>query len=594
MNDRDSDKPAAGDPAPEAQDGGPQAPPPATWAGRARRSQGRYPAPDEEHGEGPASLPDDTDADQLEEELDAEELDEEALAEELGEGNGPGPGHDTVEADTPTLADREAAREAALAGLRARTAEHAAKQTTGASGTAAPAAPTAPEAPAAPPEAPPAAEPEPPGEETPAAGRRETAPPRPRDDCSAGGRGDSSAGRGACPSSRARRARAPAPARPVAALCRRIAPDHRRDGDRDRGQHPGLPGRYRQGPGRSALGSERDRRRRPGQAADDPHPRLRQAPGGPGDRGALGHDDPAPRCRRSDHGAVDPARPEGEHPRPRDRQVQRRLLVRRAEADPEGRQTADGHRRREPCGQRRLQRICGRGQRDRLRLRRRRPPLLPLQCRAGGLRAVRRDRHPGRLPADVRLQRPPVRSLPPRRQRPGALGAPAGVPARGAPGVAGVEDPGRPQSADRHPEEVRHLRHRKRDRPGGSWKAVHRRPQRPGGPGPLPGQPRGPHRLVRDRLSDGDQSRGPEVRGRDPGRARHTAAAGKERLEVEQRRTGVARRSPRSHPRRHRSWTPPAWGNSTRPSWPGRRRRVGRRWSTSRSTTPPSWRWTRP
>ena len=37
-------------------------------------------------------------------------------------------GQDTVEADTPALADREAAREAALAGLRARTAEHAAKQ----------------------------------------------------------------------------------------------------------------------------------------------------------------------------------------------------------------------------------------------------------------------------------------------------------------------------------------------------------------------------------------------------------------------------------------------------------------------------------
>jgi LCP family protein required for cell wall assembly len=34
-------------------------------------------------------------------------------------------GEETVEADTPALADREAAREAALAGLRARTAEHA-------------------------------------------------------------------------------------------------------------------------------------------------------------------------------------------------------------------------------------------------------------------------------------------------------------------------------------------------------------------------------------------------------------------------------------------------------------------------------------
>jgi polyisoprenyl-teichoic acid--peptidoglycan teichoic acid transferase len=174
LNDRDSDKPAAGDPVPEAQDGRPQAPTPTTWAGRARQSQDGDPAPDQEHGEGPASLPDDTDPDQLEEELDAEELDEEALAEELGEGNGPGPSHDTVEADTPTLADREAAREAALAGLRARTAEHAAKQTTGASGTA---APPAPEAPAALPEAPPAPEPQPPGEETPPPAEEETAPP---------------------------------------------------------------------------------------------------------------------------------------------------------------------------------------------------------------------------------------------------------------------------------------------------------------------------------------------------------------------------------------------------------------------------------
>jgi polyisoprenyl-teichoic acid--peptidoglycan teichoic acid transferase len=142
-----SDKPGPGDPAPEAEDGGPQAPPPSTWAGRKWQPPKDDAAPDEEHGDGPASLPDEVDGDELEEELDAEELDEEELAEELGEGNGPGAGHDTVEADTPTLADREAAREAALAGLRARTAEHAVKQTTGVSAAAATAAP--PEAPAA-------------------------------------------------------------------------------------------------------------------------------------------------------------------------------------------------------------------------------------------------------------------------------------------------------------------------------------------------------------------------------------------------------------------------------------------------------------
>ena len=38
--------------------------------------------------------------------------------------------------------------------------------------------------------------------------------------------------------------------------------------------------------------------------------------------------------------ALDPARPQGQHPRPRDRQVQRRLHLRRAEADPAGRQAA--------------------------------------------------------------------------------------------------------------------------------------------------------------------------------------------------------------------------------------------------------------
>jgi polyisoprenyl-teichoic acid--peptidoglycan teichoic acid transferase len=73
------------------------------------------------------------DGDELEAELDGDELADEALAQELGGGDGAGAhvDEDTVEADTPTLADREAAREAALAGLRARAAEHAAKQGTG-------------------------------------------------------------------------------------------------------------------------------------------------------------------------------------------------------------------------------------------------------------------------------------------------------------------------------------------------------------------------------------------------------------------------------------------------------------------------------
>jgi polyisoprenyl-teichoic acid--peptidoglycan teichoic acid transferase len=72
-------------------DGAPSNPPPATWAGRLS--------------------------------ADAEEPKPEQRTDGLEDA-----GDDTVEADTPSLADREAAREAALAGLRARTAEHAAKQ----------------------------------------------------------------------------------------------------------------------------------------------------------------------------------------------------------------------------------------------------------------------------------------------------------------------------------------------------------------------------------------------------------------------------------------------------------------------------------
>ncbi len=108
----------------------PEAPTPATWAGRKRSPSGEQPTPGGEHGDGPTPG---LDEEQLEEELDADELEEEELAEELGQADGPGPvsSQATVEADTPALADREAAREAALAGLRARTAEHAPTQGAG-------------------------------------------------------------------------------------------------------------------------------------------------------------------------------------------------------------------------------------------------------------------------------------------------------------------------------------------------------------------------------------------------------------------------------------------------------------------------------
>ena len=71
---------------------------------------------------------------------------------------------------------------------------------------------------------------------------------------------------------------------------------------------------------------------------------------------------------------------EGRNPRLRDRQVQRRLHLRRAEADPEGGQGTD-RAEDQPRGQHRLPRLRPRGRRDRLRLHRRRPPLLPLERR---------------------------------------------------------------------------------------------------------------------------------------------------------------------------------------------------------------------
>jgi LCP family protein required for cell wall assembly len=113
------------------QEGG-RAAPPATWAGRERSHLAEEPGQGEktEAVDGGAEPPgDELEGAELEEKLDDDELDAEELAEDLREnGEGPAVGEDTVEADTPLLADREAAREAALAGLRARTAEHDAKR----------------------------------------------------------------------------------------------------------------------------------------------------------------------------------------------------------------------------------------------------------------------------------------------------------------------------------------------------------------------------------------------------------------------------------------------------------------------------------
>jgi LCP family protein required for cell wall assembly len=160
-------------------------PPPATWAGRRAESQEGQPPPDEAPSQDPSSdvaeapgageVEEELGADELEEELDEEELDEEELAGQLAAHDSdpaPSQGGETVEADTPALADREAAREAALAGLRARTAEHTAKLAAGSPGAAAPEAEAAvpPGAPAPPPAAQPAPQAPPPAQQAPPPG----------------------------------------------------------------------------------------------------------------------------------------------------------------------------------------------------------------------------------------------------------------------------------------------------------------------------------------------------------------------------------------------------------------------------------------
>ncbi len=96
---------------------------------------------------------------------------------------------------------------------------------------------------------------------------------------------------------------AAAGARLVAALPRRVASDHRRDDHRDRGQPARLPEGHRARARRTAVRSKPARGRRPGQSADDPHPRLGPAPDGR--VRPLGHHDPAPGGVGPDHGDVD-------------------------------------------------------------------------------------------------------------------------------------------------------------------------------------------------------------------------------------------------------------------------------------------------
>jgi polyisoprenyl-teichoic acid--peptidoglycan teichoic acid transferase len=121
----------------------PAGPPPATWAGRQRDSSedaGEHPQLDADAESVDQPVEDDADEDDAtpadedeqpaaeSEGVEAEESTE-ASSEDTGDTE-EGLSQDTVEADTLELADREAAREAALAGLRARAAENKAKHGT--------------------------------------------------------------------------------------------------------------------------------------------------------------------------------------------------------------------------------------------------------------------------------------------------------------------------------------------------------------------------------------------------------------------------------------------------------------------------------
>ena len=148
MMDRDDEQtprePDGGTEGTESPDESAAGPSPATWAGRQRSSPedaGEHPQlPEDEADEGePAEASEDgapEAAREAPEEAQEPDADVDDEADESEDGDGPDTeerlSQDTVEADTLDLADREAAREAALAGLRARAAENKVKHGTGA------------------------------------------------------------------------------------------------------------------------------------------------------------------------------------------------------------------------------------------------------------------------------------------------------------------------------------------------------------------------------------------------------------------------------------------------------------------------------
>jgi polyisoprenyl-teichoic acid--peptidoglycan teichoic acid transferase len=139
-DDREPKPDAPQDEGAEAQDSSPAGPVPATWAGRQRSSpedageHEQLPADEaESDGAGPAddeATEPEAEASPEPQEAAEEESDEDEVAEDAGPDTEERLAQDTVEADTLALGDREAAREAALAGLRARAAENATKHGT--------------------------------------------------------------------------------------------------------------------------------------------------------------------------------------------------------------------------------------------------------------------------------------------------------------------------------------------------------------------------------------------------------------------------------------------------------------------------------
>ena len=175
MNDPQGGSPRRGDEEPQASPGveasgaddGAQAPAPATWAGRQRQG-GDGAKQGESAVRGPQSAGDGDGAGESavrgpQSAGDGDGAEESAVrspqSAEAGDGAGARPtSRDTVETDTVALADREAAQEAALAGLRARAAAHATQTEHRVDAvTAAPPTPAPPPPKAPPPKAPPPA-----------------------------------------------------------------------------------------------------------------------------------------------------------------------------------------------------------------------------------------------------------------------------------------------------------------------------------------------------------------------------------------------------------------------------------------------------